>query len=61
MNTMMSVIDGWPVASMQAVIEKRHPVTGEEIAEIHHSKSAMLDKTLWQMLEIYAEAKAKYV
>ena len=61
MNTMMSVIDGWPVAIMQAVIEKRHPATGEEIAEIHHSKSAMLDKTLWHMLEIYAEAKAKYV
>ena len=61
MNTMMSVIDGWPVASMQAVIEKRYLATGEVIAEIHHSKSAMLDKTLWHMLEIYAEAKAKNV
>ena len=61
MNTIMSVINGWSVASTQAVIKKYYPATGEVIAEIHHSKSAMLDKTLWHMLEIYAEAKAKYV
>ena len=46
MNTMMSVINGWSVASMQAVIEKRYQATGEVIAKIQHSKSAMLDKAL---------------
>ena len=52
MNTMMSVINGWSVASMQAVIEKRYPAIGEVIAEIQHSKSAMQDKALWHVLEI---------
>ena len=61
MNTMISVINDWSVTSMQAVIEKRYPATGEVIAEIQHSKSAMRDKALWHMLEIYAEVKAKNV
>ena len=61
MNTIMSVINCWSVASTQAVIEKRYPANVEVIAEIQHSKSAMLDKALWHTLEIYAELKAKYV
>ena len=61
MNTIMSVINGCSVASTQAVIEKRYPARVEVIAEIQHSKSAMLDKALWHTLEIYAELKAKYV
>ena len=61
MNTMISVINDWSVTSMQAVIKKRYPATGEVIAEIQHSKSAMRDKALWHMLEIYAEVKAKNV
>ena len=61
MNTIMSVINGWSVASMQAVIEKRYLAIGQVIAEIQHSKSAMLDKALWHTLEIYVELKAKYV
>ena len=61
MNTMMSVINGWSVASMQAVIEKRYLAIGQVIAEIQHSKSAILDKALWHTLEIYAELKAEYV
>ena len=61
MNTIMSVINGCSVASTQAVIEKRYPATVELIAEIQHSKSAMLDKALWHTLEIYTELKAKYV
>ncbi len=61
MNTMMSVINGWSVASMQAVIEKRYPAAGEVIAKIQPSKSAMRDKALWHMLEIYAEVKPKNV
>ena len=61
MNIIMSVINGWSVASTQAVIEKRHPATSEVIAEIQHSKSAMLNTALWHTLKIYAELKAKYV
>ena len=61
MNTIMSVINGWSVASTQAVIEKRYPATVEVIAKIQHCKLAMLDKALWHTLEIYAELKAKYV
>ena len=61
MNTMMSVINGWSVASMQAVIEKRYPATGKVIAKSQHSKSAMRDKALWHMLEIHEEVKAKHV
>ena len=61
MNTIMSVINGCSVASTQAVIEKRYPATSEVIAEIQHTKSAMLDKDLCHTLEIYAEVKAKYV
>ena len=61
MNTIMSVINGWSVASAQADIEKRYPATVEEIAKIQHCKSAMLDKPLWHTLEIYEELKAKYV
>ena len=61
MNTIMSVINGCSVASTQAVIEKRYPATVEVIAEIQHSKSVILDKALWHMLEIYAELKAKNV
>ena len=61
MNTIMSVINGWTVASTQAVIEKRYLATGEVIAKIQHTKSAMLDKALWHRLEIYAELKANYV
>ena len=61
MNTIMSVINGWSVASMQAVIEKRYLATGQVIAEIQHSKSAMRDQALWHMLEIYAEVKPKNV
>ena len=61
MNTIMSVINGWSVASTQAVIEKRYPATVGLIAEIQQSKSAMLDKALWHTLEIYAELEAKYV
>ena len=61
MNTIMSVINGWSIASMLAVIEKRYPATGEEIAETQHSKSTMLDQALWYTLGIYAELKAKYV
>ena len=60
MNTIMSVINGCSVASTKAVIEKRYPATVEVITEIQHSKSAMLDKALWHMLEIYAEWKVKY-
>ena len=61
MNTIMSVINGCSVASTQAVIEKRYPATVEVIANMRHSKSAMLDKALWHTLEIYAKLKAKYV
>ena len=61
MNTIMSIINGRTVASTQAVIEKDYPATGEVVAEIQHSKSAMLDKALSHTLEIYAEVKAKYV
>ena len=61
MNTIISVINGWSVASTQAVIKKRYPATGEVIAKIQHSKSAMLDKALWHALEIYAELKVNYV
>ena len=61
MNTIMSVIKGCSVASMQGVIQKRYPATVEVIAKIQHSKSAMLDKALWHTLEIYTELKAKYV
>ena len=61
MNTIMSVINGWSVASAQAVIEKHYPETVEVNAEIQLSKSAMLDKALWHTLEIYVELKAKYV
>ena len=61
MNTIMSVIFGRAVASMQAAIVKRYPATGEFIAEIQKSKSAMLDKALWHRLEIYAEVKVPYV
>ena len=61
MNTIMSVINGWSVASAQAVIEKRYPATGEVIPKIQHRKSAMLDKALRHTLKIYAELKAKYV
>ena len=61
MDTIISVINGWSVASTQAVIEKRFPATGEVIAEIQHRKTAMLDKAFWHTLEIYAELKAKYV
>ena len=61
MNTIMSVINGCSVASMQGVIQKRYPATVEVIAKIQHGKSAMLDKALWHTLEIYADLKAKYV
>ena len=61
MNTIMSVINDCSVASTQTVIEKRYPATVDIIAEIQHSKSAMLDKALWHTLEIYTELKAKYV
>ncbi len=61
MNTIMSVINGLTVDSTHAVIEKDYPAIGEVIAKIQHSKSAMLDKSLWHTLEIYAEGKAKYV
>ena len=61
MNTIMSIINNLSVARAQAVIEKRYPATVEVIAEIQHSKSAMLDKALWHTLEIYVELKAKYV
>ena len=61
MNTIMSVINGCSVASTQAVIKKSYLATVEVIAEIQHSKSAMLDKALWHTLEIYTELKAKYV
>ena len=61
MNTIMSVINDCSVASTQTVIEKRYPATVDIIAEIQHSKSAMLDKALWHTLEIYTESKAKYV
>ena len=60
MNTIMSVINVCSFARTQAVIEKRYPATVEVITEIQHSKSAMLDKALWHMLEIYAEWKVKY-
>ena len=61
MNIIMSVINGWSVASTQAVIEKHYPATGEVIAKIQHSKAAMLDKVLWLTLDIYLELKVKYV
>ena len=61
MNTIMSVINGWSVASTQAAIEKRYPATVEVIAKIQHSKSAMLDKALWNTPEINVKLKAKYV
>ena len=61
MKTIMYVINGCSVASTQAVIKKRYLATVEVIAEIQHSKSAMLDKALWHTLEIYTELKAKYV
>ena len=61
MKTIMYVINGCSVASTQAVIKKRYLATVEVIAEIQHSKSAMLDKALWHTLEIYEELKAKYV
>ncbi len=55
MNTIMSVINGRTVANTQAVIEKRYPATGQVIAKIQYTKSAMLDKALWHTLEIYAK------
>ena len=61
MNAIMSIINGCSLASTQAVIEKRYPATVEVIAEIQYSKSVILDKALWHMLEIYAELKAKNV
>ena len=61
MNTIMSVIKSWSVASTQAVIEKRYPGIVEVITKIQHCKLAMLDKALWRTLEIYSELKAKYV
>ena len=61
MNNIMSVINDWTVASTQAVIGKRYSAISEIIAEIQHTKSAMLDKDLCHTLEIYAEVKAKYV
>ena len=61
MNTIMSVINGWAVASKHIVTRKRYPLTGEVIAEVQHSKSAMLDKALWLKLEIYTEVTTKYV
>ena len=61
MNTIISVINGWSVARIQAVIEKPCSATGKVIAKIQHSKSAMLDKALWHALEIYAEVKTNYV
>ena len=61
MNTIMSVINGWSVASTQALIEKRYPTNVEVIAKIQHFKLAMLDKALWRTLEIHSELKAKYV
>ena len=61
MNTIMSVINGWSVASTQAVIEKRYPTTVEVIGKIQYCKLAMLDKALWRTLLIYSELKAKYV
>ena len=61
MDTIISVINGWSVSSTQAVIEKRYSATGEVIAKIQPSKSAMLNKGLWHTLEIYEELKAKYV
>ena len=50
MNTIMSVINGWSIASMPAVIEKRYLATGEKIAEIQHSKSTTLVQALWYTL-----------
>ena len=61
MNTIMSFINGRTVDSTQVVIGKRYQATGQVIAEIQHTKSAMLDKVLWHTLKIYAEVKAKYV
>ena len=61
MTTIMSFINVRTVASGQAVIERRFPATGKIIAEIQHTKSAMLNKALWHTSEIYAEVKAKYV
>ena len=61
MNTIASAINDWSVASTQAVIEKRYPITDEVIAEIQYTKLAALDKALWHTLEIYAELKAKHV
>ena len=60
MNKIMSVINSCSIASTQAVIEKRYPVTGEVIVKIQHRKSAMPDKALWYTLKICAELKAKY-
>ena len=61
MDTIISVINGWSVPSTQAVIKKRYSATGEVIAKIQPSESAMLNKALWHTLEIYADLKAKYV
>ena len=61
MDTIISVVNGWSVASTQAVIEKRYSAIGEVIAKIQPSKSAMLNKALWHTLETYAELRAKYV
>ena len=61
MNTIASAINDWSVASTQAVIEKRYPANGEVIDEIQHCKSAILDKAVWHMLEIYTKLKAKNV
>ena len=59
MNTIISIINGWSIASAQAVIEKCYPATAGVIDEIQQSKSAMLEKALWRTLQIYAELKAK--
>ncbi|MDP7376292.1 MAG: hypothetical protein QF420_06920 [Alphaproteobacteria bacterium] len=59
MNTIMFIINNLSVARAQAVIEKRYPATVEVINEIQQSKSAMLEKSLWRKLEIYAELKTK--
>ena len=61
MNTIISVINGWYVASKQAVIEKRYPATDEVIAQIPNSKLAILDKALWHTLKNYVELRAEYV
>ena len=61
MNTNMSVINVWSVTITPDVIQKRYPAAGEVLVKIQHTTSAILDKALWNTLEIYAEPKAKYV